>query len=119
MLRRGCAWLAVLASLELAGLANANGPDRWRPNPNVGLLENVTLRVHWFESTDELRTHAKLSGQASQFGLHGYSVLKRNTETREYVCDLYVVKMTNANVDGDRTTTFGHEVLHCFGLRHE
>jgi hypothetical protein len=24
-----------------------------------------------------------------------------------------------AFVDDDRTKTFGHEVLHCFGLRHD
>ena len=52
-------------------------------------------------------------------GLHGFSVLKRNSETGAYVCDIYVVKMIGAQVDGDRTTTFGHEVAHCFGLRHE
>jgi hypothetical protein len=51
--------------------------------------------------------------------LNGFSILKRNTATGEYVCDLYVVKMTGAYVDEDRTTTFGHEVLHCFGFRHE
>jgi hypothetical protein len=33
--------------------------------------------------------------------------------------NLYVVKMTGAFVDDDRTKTFGHEVLHCFGLRHD
>jgi hypothetical protein len=115
------AWLAVLASLGLAGgPANAEDPDRWRPHPNVGLLESVILRIHWFESSAELREAAKASGrEIDETGLHGFSVLKRNTETGEYVCDLYVLKMAGAFVDGDRTTTFGHEVLHCFGLRHE
>jgi hypothetical protein len=47
------------------------------------------------------------------------SILTRNTATGEYSCDLYVVKMTGAYVDRDRTTTFGHEVLQCFGLGHE
>jgi hypothetical protein len=27
--------------------------------------------------------------------------------------------MRGALVDNDRTVTFGHEVLHCFGFRHE
>ena len=53
-----------------------------------------------------------------ELSLLGWSILKRNAQTGEYVCDVYVVKMTGANVDGDRTTTFGHEVLHCFGLSH-
>jgi hypothetical protein len=118
--RRDWLWLAVLASLGLGGPANAESPDRWRPNPSVGLLEGMTLRIHWFESTDELREAAKQDGRdIKQIGLHGFSVLKRNKETGAYVCDLYVVKMTGAQVDGDRTTTFGHEVLHCFGLQHE
>jgi hypothetical protein len=117
---QGCASLALLASLGLADPANAERADRWRPYPNVGLLKSVALRIHWFESTDELREAAKNSGQEiKEIGLNGFSTLKRNTKTGEYVCDLYVVKMTGAQVDGDHTTTFGHEVLHCFGLRHE
>lgn len=109
-----------MASLGLADAAHAERPNRWRPYPNVGLLEGVALRIHWFESTDELRAAAENSGQEiKEIGLNGFSILKRNTKTGEYVCDLYVVKMTGAQVDGDHTTTFGHEVLHCFGLRHE
>lgn len=115
-----CTWIFVLASLGLAGLANAKSPDRWRPNPSVGLLEGMTLRIHWFDSTSELREAAKNSGQAiNEIGLNGFSILRRNAKTGEYVCDLYVVKMIGAQVDGDRTTTFGHEVLHCFGLQHK
>ena len=118
--RRCCAWLAILASLGLGGPANADTPDRWRPNPNVGVLESVTLRIHWFESSAELREAAENSGQKiNENGLLGYSLLKRNKQTGEYFCDIYVVKMTSAQVDGDRTMTFGHEVLHCFGLKHE
>jgi len=109
-----------MASLGLADPANAESPHRWRAHPSVGLLEGVTLRIHWFVSTDELREASKNSGQEiNERGLHGFSILKRNTQTGEYVCDLYVVKMTGAQIDGDHTTTFGHEVLHCFGLQHE
>jgi hypothetical protein len=109
-----------LASLELFGLARAESPERWRSNPHVGLLEEVTLRIHWLESNDELREAAKNSGQPiNENYLKGFSILKRNTKTGAYVCDLYVVKMTGAQLDGDRTTTFGHEVLHCFGFQQE
>ena len=109
-----------MASLDLVGPANAESPDRWRANPSVGILENVALRIHWLDSTDELREAAQNSGQrVNENYLKGFSILKRNTETGAYTCDLYVVKMTGALVDEDRTTTFGHEVLHCFGLRHE
>lgn len=118
--RRGCAWLAVLASLGVGVPANAQIPERWRPHPNVGVLESVTLRIHWFESSAELREAAKNSGQEiNEIGLYGFSILKRNTKTGEYACEIYAVKMRGAAVDADRTTTFGHEVLHCFGLKHE
>ena len=118
--RGGCAWLVILASLGLGGPANAESPDRWRPNPNVGVLESVTLRIHWFESSAELREAAKNSGQEiNEVGLYGFSILKRNTKTGEYACEIYALKMRGGVVDGDRTTTFGHEVLHCFGLKHE
>src|SRR5262245_58617769 len=79
--RRGVAWLAILASLGLGNTANTEAPNRWRPNPNVGLLEGLNLRIHWFESSAELREAAKSDGRdIKQMGLHGFSVLKRNTE---------------------------------------
>ena len=88
------AWASTLmASLELIDPANAEIPDRWRAHPSVGLLEGMTLRIHWFTSTDELREAAKDSGQEiNEIGLNGFSILKRNTKTGEYSCDLYVVR---------------------------
>ena len=104
----------------LNGPANAEGLQRWRPYPELGVLKNVELRIHWFNSSEELREASRNSGQTiNEIGLNGFSILKRNTKTGEYSCEIYVVKMSGAQVDGDRTTTFGHEVLHCFGLKHE
>jgi hypothetical protein len=101
-------------------LADAEVPDRWRRMPDVDLQDEMTLRIHWFESSAELREYSANSGHdINEIGLLGYSILKRNTRTGQYVCDVYVVKMAGASIDGDRTTTFGHEVLHCFGLKHE
>src|SRR5262245_47415498 len=115
-----CFLFTAMPSLELVSRANAESLDRWRPNPTVGLLESVALNVHWLDSTDELREAAQNSGQNINLKyLKGFSILKRNTETGAYTCDVYVVKMSGAHVDEDRTTTFGHEVLHCLGLRHE
>jgi hypothetical protein len=114
-----CALLTILA-LPFAAPAPADDAERWRPHPDVGLLERVVLRIHWFDSSKELRSAAESSGQEiNEIGLNGFSTLKRNSKTGEYSCDVYVVKMTGAQIDGDRTTTFGHEVLHCFGLKHE
>jgi hypothetical protein len=113
-------WLAALALLAFVDPAYGERPDRWRPHPNLGPMDKVTLRIHWFESSAELREAAKKGVQGiNGIGVHGFSTLRRNTETGEFVCDVYVVKMTGADVDGDRTKTFGHEILHCFGLRHE
>ena len=117
---RSWACFAVLASLASASAEAAKSYQRWHSYPNVGLLEGVTLKIHWFDSAEQLREAARQDGRdLKQMGLHGFSVLKRNKETGAYVCDLFVVKMTGAQVDGRRTTTFGHEVLHCFGLGHE
>jgi hypothetical protein len=118
----GWFWFILLASVGLGApsYAQSDEADRWRPYPDVGLLERVVLRIHWFDSAKELRDAAESSGQEiKEIGLNGFSILKRNTKTGEYSCDLYVVRMTGAFIDGDRTTTFGHEVLHCFGLKHE
>jgi hypothetical protein len=113
------AGLTILALL-FAGPVRPDDGERWRSYPDVGLLEHVVVRVHWFDSSKELRSAAKTSGQnINEIGLSGFSVLKRNSKTGEYSCDVYVVKMTGAQLDGDRTTTFGHEVLHCLGLKHE
>ena len=118
--RRGGMLLAALAFGVLGEPASAEIIDRWQPLPSVGLLDNVVLRIHWFGSTAELREAAKNSGQnIKDTDLKGFSFLKRNTKTGEYVCDLYVVKMAGGLVDRDRTTTFGHEVLHCLGLHHD
>ncbi len=114
----GCAWLTVLASLAFAEPARAESWDRWLPYQGVGVLEGVVLRIHWFANVAALREAAKNSG-VKDTEPKGFSILKRNTQTGEYVCDVYVVKMTGTAVDGDDTTTFGHEVLHCLGLRHE
>jgi hypothetical protein len=116
--RSGAAGLIVLTSLAFADPANAASVDRWQPYPGVGFLEGVVLRLHWFDTSAALREAAKNSG-VNDTDLKGFSTLKRNTATGEYVCDVYFVRMTGAPVDGDNTTTFGHEVLHCLGLRHE
>ena len=115
---KGCALLTVFASLAFPAPAAAESWDRWQVYRDIGPLEGVALRIHWFADTAALREAAKNSG-VSEARLKAFSILKRNTKTGEYVCDLYVVKMTGAPVDGDETTTVGHEMLHCLGLHHE
>ncbi|HEY3517901.1 MAG TPA: hypothetical protein VGL98_12710 [Gammaproteobacteria bacterium] len=110
-------WAILASPPALAGPVGMVTPDRWRPHPDVGVLDHVTLRMHWYDSLEQLRAAAP--EQAAGDGeLQGFSVLRRNTETGAWVCDVFVVKMRGALVDNDRTMTFGHELLHCFGLRH-
>jgi len=100
--------------------ARAEIVQHWQPLPGVGVLNYVVLHVHWFDSTAELREAAKNSGQGINYTeIKGFSFLKRNTESGEYVCEVYVVKMGGGRVESDRTTTFGHELLHCLGLYHK
>jgi hypothetical protein len=105
----------------MAHPGGANAAERWHPYPTVGVLENVTLRVRWFEDIVELRKAAKDTGlKIDESGfLHGLSVLRRNTETGAYVCDVFVLELKGAPLDAMRTMSFGHEVLHCFGLAHD
>jgi hypothetical protein len=110
---------AVIATPPaFAGSLASVTPERWQPHAEVGVLDHVTLRMHWYDSLELLRD-AAVGQDMNGDGLHGFSVLRRNTATGEWVCDVYVVKMRGALVDNDRTVTFGHEVLHCFGLRHQ
>src|SRR5262249_521240 len=118
--RGGGVLLAIFASVGLGETASGEIIDRWQPLPSIGVLDNVVLRIHWFSSSGELREAAKNSGQdIKDTDLKGFSLLKRNTKTGEYVCDVYAVKMAGGLVDRDRTMTFGHEVLHCLGLHHD
>ncbi len=121
LLYRGAgALLAVLVFVGVGKPGSAETVDRWQPLPKIGVLDNVVLRIHWYRNSEELREAAKNSGQdIKDTDLKGFSFLKRNTQTGEYVCDVYVVKMAGGLVDRDRTTTFGHEVLHCLGLHHD
>ena len=110
---------AILAMPPVfAGSLGMVVPDRWQPHADVGVLEHVTLRMHWYDSLELLR-EAATGRDVEPGGLHGFSILSRNTQSGEWVCDVFVVKMRGALVDNDRTMTFGHEVLHCFGLRHD
>ena len=111
-------WAILATPPALAGPVGMVTPDRWRPHADVGVLDHVTLRMHWYDSLEQLREAAP--EQAVGDGdLQGFSILRRNTETGTWVCDVFVVKMRGALVDNDRTMTFGHELLHCFGLRHD
>jgi hypothetical protein len=116
--RLGLLWAILAASPALAESLGMVSPDRWLPNAKVGVLDRVALKVHWYDSVQALR-EAAIAQKVKATDLHGFSVLRGNPKTGEYVCDVHVVRMRGALVDNDRTVTFGHEVLHCFGFRHE
>ena len=122
--RRRALRAAALLGLMLSASAAAGGtlgmvtPDQWEPHATIGVLDRVTLRVHWYESVAALR-RAAIERNLSSRDLQGFSVLSRRTDTGEYVCDVFVVRMGGALVDNERTVTFGHEALHCFGFSHD
>jgi hypothetical protein len=92
-------------------------PDQWQPHAQVGILERVTLNIHWHDSLALLR-EAAAAHDVDDTDLHGFSILRR-TAAGDWICDVFVLRMRGALVDNDRTMTFGHEMLHCFGYRHE
>ena len=108
----------VAASASAANPTRLPAPDRWLPHAQLGLLEWVTLRVHWYETAAALHGAAR-ERNISPRDLHGFSILSRNVATGEYFCDVFVVRMRGAAVDEEGTVTFGHEALHCFGFSHD
>jgi hypothetical protein len=112
-------WAILVLPPAFAGPVGMVTPDRWRPHADVGVLDHVTLRMHWYDSLELLREAALGHDLSSTDELHGFSILRRNTATGEWVCDVFVVRMRGTLVDKERTITFGHELLHCFGFRHE
>jgi hypothetical protein len=108
----------VSASAVRGGTLGVVTPDQWVPHATIGVLDRVTLRVHWYESLAALRK-AAIERNVSSRDLQGFSILSRKVDTGEYVCDVFVVRMGGALVDNERTVTFGHEALHCFGFSHD
>jgi len=113
----GVLWLALASSSASANPLGPPDPEKWSPSETVGVLDRVTLRVHWFESLTKLR-EAATARAVHPRDLRGFSILSRNKDTGAYICDVFVVKLGGSQIDDDRTVTFGHEVLHCFGLSH-
>ena len=76
--------LAVMAAPP--AVASPLGPekDHWRPNATIGVLDHVTLRIHWYESMGALR-EAAIERNVTVRYLQGFSILRRNTETGEYL----------------------------------
>jgi hypothetical protein len=117
-LAAACLIVAIAASPALGNPLGMVTPERWLPYSTVGVLDRVTLRMHWYKTFAELREAASAQNISTK-DLNGFAILRRNTETGDYVCDVYVVRMGGALVDKERTLTLGHEILHCFGLRHD
>jgi hypothetical protein len=113
----GLLWILLAGSPVSANPLGPPDPEKWAASGTVGVLDRVTLRVHWFESLTKLR-EAATARAVHPRDLRGFSILSRNQDTGAYVCDVFVVKLGGSQIDDDRTVTFGHEVLHCFGLSH-
>ena len=55
-----CIWLVLVLAASSAGAESLGmvTPDQWQPHAKVGILDRVTLRVHWHESLKLLREAA-------------------------------------------------------------
>ena len=48
----------LAASPAFASRLGMVAPDQWQPHANVGILDHVTLRIHWHDSIKLLREAA-------------------------------------------------------------
>lgn len=122
--RRYASVLAVVPLPLLAFLAHASGGEVIRPKLE---FTDMRVEVHWMASSADIRLQAqkyRVDLPSATFGssrvyagrYEGFSILgKRNGER---VCLLFVRKPEHVN--DDKTTAFGHELLHClFGAYHQ
>jgi hypothetical protein len=107
-------YLALLAQPLVAGLVL--GGELVKPTLNFSDMRIVVTYV----STGELATLQDGHG----FGLdrreirqnyrHGFSILKKNTETGALTCEIYLPHdQRPREVDDEATLSLGHELLHC------
>ena len=82
----GLLWMIAVAP-ALANPTRISGPDFWRPYATIGVLARVTLEVHWYETKEALREAAN-ERDIDARNLHGFSILRRNRATGEYICDV-------------------------------
>jgi len=81
------------------------------------VVPEVRIAIHWV-SHSELSKVAFEVGKRARTRPHGFSVLRHNPGTREYRCDIYLLKRP-ARVDDQATVTLGHELAHCLGFSHD
>jgi hypothetical protein len=93
----------LLLSAALAAMSAQADPPTIK-STDLDLTE-VTIRVHWYDDARDIpRTEYRTTNA-------GLAVLKRRTDTGEYVCDVHVVRPRF--IDSSKVSTVGHEVLHC------
>ena len=103
----GCALLWMLS-------ASANAGDEWE---SVADVSEVTVRVHWGSPT-ELNAAARSFGRRARGAPQAFSVLRKNTATGEFSCDIYLPRRP-ARLNDEPTASLGHEMAHCVGLAHD
>lgn len=110
-------WKLLLAALLLfAGASELDAAERVSATLD---LTNVTVEVYWMQSEEAIAdVRASYEGDFMLDRAAGFSVLKRNLETGELTCAIYVLKPRMVN--DRRTTALGHELLHCLaGAYHD
>jgi hypothetical protein len=102
----------IALSAFVVGRASAD--EVWE---SVAAVAEVTVRVHWV-STAELTAAARRLGKRPDGKAMAFSVLRKDTKTGIFVCDIYS-PYRPARLQDRATASLGHEAAHCLGFSHE
>jgi hypothetical protein len=113
--RTSLKFLALLALVALT--AHAQDVERVSP-PTIDVGTEFTVRITWVETIQQVAQAARATGAAiPRNGARAFTVLKRNSQTGEYVCEITAVKPRMW--DDSSMDAIGHELMHCMAFDHK
>ena len=95
----------LLASCDNAGFYKSSSPPKWT---------TTTIEVTWLVSDEAVTQKCQELGLPTT-GANGCA---RSKPDNIAICEVYAVQPRDFN-DSARLETFGHEVLHCLGAKHD
>lgn len=101
-------WLGLGSAAVLSQCAH--GAEKINPTLD---LTSVRVEVSWHDNARDMQRAVRAWSPSTPVpaGALGASELRRNRETGEYVCYIFVVRPVT--VDDSKSATLGHELLHC------
>jgi hypothetical protein len=103
-------------ALALASLLAATASAQTLGEPIVEVPE-VLVRITWYEHQRDLVAARGRHTNVIERSLTGYAVLLRDRKTGQFVCEVHVVRPIRWR--GRQMEVVGHEIMHCFGYRHD